>query len=300
MRLYKEGRKEYAIANFRKILGIAALLLIGLVPLVACGPAALPDDVSVDLVPLDPQPTRDPNATEQPTSTPYPTDYVKPTDLPTTTPFPTLPPNPTSPPRGAGTGDPTISQKLVQFITDERNTFDSVVRVKVLSHRTHVVPLNVTWPDPADPPYLSPELEYRTYTRTKLKTISTVQGPSLPATFELVAMSIWPNIALDLNKEYILFVRQQVGAVGDFDGHPSKVEYNAKQLKAFGGKASHLMGQQVWIIDGTVARRVPLDHHQSEIAGDSLAAAKLGGESMTVTQLTRLITSTITAIDNAE
>ena len=111
---------------------------------------------------------------------------------------------------------------------------------------------------------------------------------------------MWPNIALDLNKEYILFLRQQFGAIGDFDDHPSKVEYNATQLKAFGGKASHLMGHQVWIIDGTVARWVPLDHHQSEIAGDSLVAAREEGESMSVTQLTRLITGTITAIDNAE
>ena len=274
---------------------------MGLVPLVACGPAASPsDNDSVDLVPLHPVPTPDPNATEQPTSTPYPTDYVKPTDLPTTTPFPTLPPNPTSPPSGASSGEQTISQKLVQFIGENRSTFDGVARVKVLSHRTHVVPLNVTWPNPKHPPYISPELEYRTYTRTKLKLISTVQGTPFPATFEVVALSRWPNIALKRNAEYILFLRQQVGDLGDFDGHPSKVEYNAKQLKAFGGKASHIMGHQVWIIDGATARRVPLDHHQSTVAADSLVAAKAGGESMPITQLTRLITSTITAIDNAE
>ena len=101
-----------------------------------------------------------------------------------------------------------------------------------------------------------------------------------------MALSRWPNIALKLNTEYILFLRQQFGAIGDFDGHPSKVEYNAKQLKAFGGKASHLMGHQVWIIDGTVARWVPLDHHQSTVAADSLVAARDEGESMSITQLT--------------
>ena len=291
------------MVNFRKILGIAALLLIGLVPLVACGPAALPgadSDDSIDLIPLDPEPTRDPNATEQPTKTPKPPGYIKPTDLPTHTPFPTLPPNPIRPPRGASSEEQTISQKLVQFISENRSTFDGVARVKVVSHRTHVVPKNITWPDPKDPPYLSEDLAYRTYTRTKLKLVSTVQGTPFPATFEIAALSMWPNIALDRNKEYILFLRQQFGAIGDFDDHPSKVEYNTTQLTAFGGKASHLMGHQVWIIDGTTARWVPLDHHQSTVAADSLVAARAEGESMTVTQLTRLITGTITAIDCAD
>ena len=144
---------------------------MGLVPLVACGPAVSPsDDDSIELIPLHPEPTPDPNATEQPTKTPKPPGHVKPTDLPTATPFPTLPPNPTSPPGVASSREQTISQKLVQFISENnRDTFDGVARVKVLSHRTHTVPLNVTWPDPNNPPYISPDLEYRTYTRTKVK-----------------------------------------------------------------------------------------------------------------------------------
>ena len=109
--------------------------------------------------------------------------------------------------------------------------------------------------------------------------------------FELVSMSIWPNIALDQNEEYILFIRQQFGATGDFGGnHPSKAEFNVEQLQAFGGRASHLMGQQVWIIDGDVARWVPLSHHQSETAQSGLVAARAEGESLSVTQLTQLIT----------
>ena len=158
---------------------------------------------------------------------------MKPTDLPTTTPFPTLPPDPPSMARGAGSGEPTISQKLVAFIEDNRQTFDGVARIKVLSHRTHILPSDITWPDPSDPPYLSPELEYRTYIRTKVERVSTIQGTPLPASFELVSMSIWPNIALDQNEEYILFIRQQFGATGDFGGnHPSKAEFNVEQLQA--------------------------------------------------------------------
>ncbi len=116
------------MVNFRKLLGIAALLLIGLVPLVSCGPAALPgadSDDSIDLIPLDPEPTRDPNATEQPTKTPKPPGYVKPTDLPTTTPFPTLPPNPTSPPRGARHAEPATRSRLrgTDYISEARSIY---------------------------------------------------------------------------------------------------------------------------------------------------------------------------------
>ena len=280
--------------QYSKLIGLTiTLLLIGLATLVACGPSAPSRSPLVQAFPTETsRPTMTPliqthpTETPQPTMTPLPPGYIKPTDLPTYTPFPTLPPDPTYPTYTPTPPGPSLTEQVAEFVRDEAGNYDAVAKVKVLSKNEITVP-KTNWPKNQDPHWGE-----HTWLRTKLELVNVFHG-EMPDDVEIATPSIWPNTALEANQEYILFLHQTFVGVNDFPGDHTRFHFNEKQLRAFGGPGAIYFGAQSWIIDGDLARRVPVEHLQEMTASSGLAAAQRGGGALSVRGLVDTILDAI-------
>ena len=268
----------------------AAALLVGLLAL-ACGPAS-PSEQGAAAQAETPAPAETPTPTVQPTATPYPPGYVKPTDLPTWTPFPTLPPDPTprrreavskdSDASGVSTPAPTrtLPEQVTQFAREKEWKYDAIARVRAVSHRNVTVPRGIEWPPNESPFYGS-----HTFIRTSMRVIETYRGVLLPDNYEIVSFSTWENTKLDIDRDYILFVRKQYVAKEEYPDDVTRHRFNKEQLDAFGGTGGILLGVQVWIVDENTAWRVPIEHFRDTVPGSNWEAAKAGGENLPVAEL---------------
>ena len=243
-------------------LGLTALALIAL----ACGPSA-------------------PAAQEQPLpectaerSNPETDDCIKPTDPPTNTPKPT----PTTPlevaPAHATQGIPaTPVPSLADQITDtvQNGNYDAIARVRVVSHR-HVT---IT---PTEKNFIAE------WTRSQLEVTDTLRG-SLPATIEVVTSTGAQNASLDVNGNYILFLRKSFVDAGSsqYPGDPTRIRLTQAELTEFGGEGFNYLGRQAWAVDGATVYRIPVGHIVSyEVAAmTDLEAARADGETMTLAAL---------------
>lgn len=249
----------------------------------ACGPVATPGQGADAQEAETPAEAGTPTATIQPTRTPYPTDYVKPTDLPTHTPWPTLPdpptPEPTEPVQHSP--GPTLAEQVTQYARDNREHYHAIARVRVLSHRSIPPPEGIEWPPLADPT-LGGRL---TWDRAKIRIVEAYHG-ELPDSYDLASPSPRPNTKLEIGQEYILFILKVFVAKDEYDDGRVLFLFNEKQLEAVGGKGGSHYGDQVWIVDGDKAWRVPPDHMlTTDPASSDLAAARAGGESLPVSEL---------------
>ena len=273
----------------------AATLLVGLTVLaLACGPAS-PSERGAAAQAETPASAGTPTPTIQPTRTPYPPGYVKPTRLPTRTPFPTLAPDPTLTPTPEGVvplGDnsggsapaptPTLAEQVTEFARDRREEYDAIARVRVLSHRSVTLPEGIEWP-----PLQNPSLGRWPWDRAGIQVVEVYRG-ELPDNYELASPGFRPNTKLEIDQEYILFILKVFVAKDEYtyDGTHVRFLFNEEQLDAVGGRGGTHFGEQVWLVEGETAWRIPLDHVLDTTgSGSDLAAAKAGGESLSVAEL---------------
>ena len=213
------------------------------------------------------------------------TDCIKPTFPPTDTPEPT----PTIPPEiyGASGEDddfPTATPvPLIDQVTDmvRDGEYDAIARVKVLSHRRVTVTT------------LTYDFFIAEWTRSRVKVTEMLRG-DLPATFDIVIPAFFPNGALDVGGDYILFLDLPAFVdVGDaqFAGNQKRIKLNQTQMGDFGGEAGAYLGRQVWTVNGASVYRVPVEHITSyrEVIATDLAIAKANGETMTLAALERIL-----------
>ena len=272
------------------------LTILAAVTLAACGPSAhYQESLDNGNAPTSRVATQA-DDTPGPTGTPeiYPT---KPPFPPTFTPYPTLEPDPPGaaeeqPPvdRRAATPVLSLEDEVTQFTRERKDTrYNAIIRAEVTAHRLVEPNLDITWPDEiGNPPYYE-ELNgdgYASWRRSKLDITATYYG-SLPQGYELLAPSFFPNDALDIGNEYILFITQAYVSEDEFPGR-GKHHLNEEQLTAFGGKAGYVLSSHAWIIDGDTAWKLPLEHIGGADTPD-LPVAKATGDSLSVTDLVSAI-----------
>ena len=220
--------------------------------------------------------------TTAPTKTPYPTDFVKPTELPTPTPiiFPTdAPPSRSS----EKTGDASTLASEVTRFTDQRAHYAvaAISHVRVVSHRTVEPDLDEDWPNDT-PPYEYLGDEPMAWKRTVIEAVETLHG-TIPDNYELMTLEPSKNQWLEQGKEYILFIREGTVLDSELTGDANgRYVFNEDQLEAFGGHAGLALHPQLWIIDGDTAWRLPGDHLWNLTKSSDLAAARAGGENLSV------------------
>ena len=268
---------------FRTAMTMAAGLLLGL-SVLACGPAApVTPEENAGIVAPAPQEQLTP--TTAPTKTPYPTDFVKPTELPTPTPiiFPTdAPPSRSS----ATTRDVSAPASEVTGFTDQRAQYavTAISHVRVVSHRTVEPDLDEDWPNDT-PPYEYLGDEPMAWQRTVIEAVETLHG-TIPDNYELMTLEPSKNQWLEQGKEYVLFIREGTVLDSELTGDANgRYVFNEDQLETFGGHAGLALHPQLWIIDGDTAWRLPGDHLWNPTESPDLAAARAGGESLSVVAL---------------
>ena len=266
-------------------LGALALLVV----LLACGPAAPSNPISIPELPVaQPQESSDP--TPQPTRTLPPDDYVKPTvNYPTYTPFPTLPPDPTQTAEEllASAQSQMVAPSLTDQVTSftEAGDYDAIVRLRMTGHRTIEQDTSVTWPP--DPPFFINEGEVLPWHLQDITIVETYYG-ELPETYSLMETALLPTTSLETNREYILFVTRLI----EPDTAPEDQgvwRLTAAQLTAFGGIAGTLKAEHSWVIERDTAWRTPYDGGWDFTPGSDLATAKTSNESLSVTDLVAAI-----------
>ena len=257
------------------LLGSAALAL-------ACGPVApAGQDATEPETPTATTAAVQPTEPPTPTATLYPPGYIKPTDLPTTTPFPTLPDPPTPAPTVfvQDSPGPTLAEQVTQFAEDEAGNYDAVARVKVVSNRQVTIPDGIQWPPMREPTFSDTNLW-----RTNVNVVKTYYG-TLSNQYDFVTLDSLPNAALDVGREYIVFIYENFVGESEYPGEGGRRHYNQEQLDGIGGRGGIFLGEQLWIVDGDTAWRIPVEHILEGPSGSDLAAAKAGGESLLVTEL---------------
>ena len=269
----------------RKLKLLTAAPLLAVLAL-ACGPVATPGQGTDTQEAETPAEAGTPTATIQPTRTPYPTDYVKPTDLPTHTPWPTLPdpptPEPTEPVQHSP--GPTLAEQVTQYARDRKEDYHLIARVRVLSHNIVTIPEDIEWP-----PLQNPSIDPFSWDRTRIRTVEVYHGEWSDSR-DLVSLGFRPNLKLDIDQEYILFILKVFASKDEHDDGRVLFLFNEEHLKAVGGKGGSHWGDQVWIVDGDRAWRVPPDHMlTTDPASSDLAAAKAGGESLPLPELVAAI-----------
>ena len=174
----------------------------------------------------------------------------------------------------------TAILKLTTRPREKEWKYDAIARVRAVSHRNVTVPRGIEWPPNESPFYGS-----HTFIRTSMRVIETYRGVLLPDNYEIVSFSTWENTKLDIDRDYILFVRKQYVAKEEYPDDVTRHRFNKEQLDAFGGTGGILLGVQVWIVDENTAWRVPIEHFRDTVPGSNWEAAKAGGENLPVAEL---------------
>ncbi len=272
----RETRRWLAL-TLATSLAALAMAVLACAPIAPAGQGA---SATPSLVPSEPEQQK-PICTDET----WFTDCIKPTFPPTDTPEPT----PTIPLEiyGASGEDddfPTPTPvPLIDQVTDmvRDGEYDAIARVKVLSHRRVTVTT------------LTYDFFIAEWTRSRVKVTETLRG-DLPATFDIVIPAFFPNGALDIDGDYILFLDSPAFVdVGDaqFASEQKRIKLNRTQMEDFGGEAGAYLGRQVWTVDGASVYRVPVEHivsYETTVATD-LAVAKANRETMTLAALERIL-----------
>jgi hypothetical protein len=181
---------------------------------------------------------------------------------------------------------PSLTEQVTEFVERETGNFDAVAKIRVLSRKELTVP-KTKWPKNQDPHWGD-----HTWLRSRIELLETVHGEA-PQNFEIAVASLWPNAALEVNREYIVFLHHQYVTPRDFPGDPTRFHFKKKQMKAFGGPAYIFFGEQTWLVDGEQARRIPVEHLQERTKSSDLAAARAGGQSLDLDELLSTISDAI-------
>ena len=211
------------------------------------------------------------------------TDCIKPTFPPTDTPEPT----PTIPLEiyGASGEDDDLPTATPVPLTDQvkkavqDDDLDAIVRARVISHRRVTI-------TPTEDNFIPH------WTRSRLEITDILRG-ELPAAIDIVTPTFIPNAALDVNGDYILFLRKSFvdAESSQFPGDPTRTRLNQAELAEFGGEAYVYLGRQVWVVDGASVHKVPSKEHllseMTEVT--DLAIAKANGETMMLAALERIL-----------
>ena len=212
------------------------------------------------------------------------TDCIKPTFPPTDTPEPT----PTIPTEiydaGAEEEDELPTATPVPLVDQVKKAvqdddLDAIVRVKVISHRRVTI-------TPTETNFIPH------WTRSRLEITGILRG-EIPAAVEVATLTYSPNASLDVNGDYILFLRKSFvdAESSQFPGDPTRTRLNQAELAEFGGEAYIYFGHHIWAVDGASVYRVPVEHivsYKGVVATD-LAVAKANGETMTLAALERIL-----------
>lgn len=277
------------------------LLVTGLVislGMLACGPASpidLTESAGIQNVPQE-DPTQ-----EAPTSEPIlPTI---PTFIPTYTPRPTLPPNPPASATeqamhdarqaaAAGQSATSLASEVTEFTRYNVGArYEAIVRAKVTAHRIVEPNSTIEWPDRiGNPPYFDKleNEELAAWRRSKLQINETYLG-DLPQGYELLAPEFGANQAVDVGKEYIIYIGRYFVAEGEFPDRVALQHYNVEQLSALGGPGGLASLDQTWIIDGDTAWLLPRDHIVSTEYASGLNAGQAAGDSLPLSELVSAI-----------
>ncbi len=303
----------------------AAVILPGLLALVlACGPSApagqdaspspettaAPEPTPTILWLNSTPPSESELATSaaRPTMTPFPPGYVRPTHIPTVPPLsdaelsatlaaeiateeaqrppesaPAQAVDPTLPP----TLPPPLTEQVTQYARDMQGSYDAVAHVKAGAIRAVEIPDSVSWPHNEEP-ILKGVPGYDSLVRTTLTAITIYYG-TLPQGYELVSYPGADNGALDTGEEYVFFISKDFVRASEYSPRPGRLLYNQTQLEAMGGAGGGKFALQSWAVEGNQAWRIPVEHFANGPAGSDLAAAKAGGESLSLSELAAAI-----------
>ncbi len=286
-------------------LGPIALVMLA----IACAPAA-PGSQDGNPTPTptiwiidDTSPSELATAMAQPTATSFPPGYVRPTDVPYTPPLTveeigatlvaSMATEAAQQPRGAAavattpspTPTPSLTEQVTQFAREMQGRYDMVARVRAGANRTVSVPDDVTWPHNQEP-HFEGLPGYDSLVRTTVTAVTVYYG-TLPQGYELVSYPGIPNGALDTGQEYVLFISKTYASENRCSDAriPGQRCYNQTQLDAIGGEGGLLFGRQAWVVDGDRVWRIPVEHLTKGPTGSDLAAAKAGGESLSLSDL---------------
>ncbi|MDE2779533.1 MAG: hypothetical protein OXI91_07660 [Chloroflexota bacterium] len=306
---------------------LLSIFLVTVVLVMACGPAAPAryNEPAGIVVPPTAAPQQDPQLppTEDPNLPPpgWPTEDPN-AFIPTNTPRPTL--EPESPEAEAELAEhlaageaeaavitnPAIAakQEAKDFSLKYSNEYShgAIVRAEVTGHRMVQPDFSVTWPDRLGNPPFYPKLDtveqdswwenqswpvdkYAPMRRSKLNIKETYYG-SLPQGYEVEAPDFARNRALDVGKEYILYVVRWHAAEGELPEATIFQRYNEDQLAAIGGPGGLLLLGSNWAIEGETAWQITEGYMlEKSIYTPTLSAAKSNGVSMPLAGLEKAI-----------
>ena len=254
-------------------------------------PQVAPEDVRGDI-------QGEPQSSPQDAPLKGPPDQSHVTLTPTNTPRPTLIPDSPAAFAEAATlraarattesePGPPLDAQVTEYTREYKDRrYEAIVRAVVDSHRVVEPNLEIDWPDePYNPPYMEwNEGEYLPWLRTKLDIKKTYYG-NLPQGYELLAPEFAVNQALEVDKEYIIYIGRLHVSDTEFPDRTDVRHYNEEQLNALGGPGGHALMGRTWIIEGGTAWRITRDYVLSDDARTGLVAAKDNGESLSVAAL---------------
>ena len=289
-----------ALHKIAPLMTVMAMALVAV--LAACGPAApAPANDSAGIV----APPTQGVPQDAPQDPPPHVELGVVFDAPANTPWPTLVPEPPGAAEEfarnraafeaqaiAGQApDPPSAAEVTQQASDFSQGYPNdgaIVRAEVTAHRVVEPNLDVTWPDrDFSPPYffkLGSDVEYAAWRRSKLK-INESYYNTLPQGYELIAPEFAPNEALEVGKEYILYVVRYHVAEDELPDVNKIQRFNEEQLTALGGSGGLAWLDTNWVIDGDTAWRITRDYVTDLTFTPTLEAAKANGESLPLADL---------------
>ena len=191
----------------------------------------------------------------------------------------------------AQTPEPPLTAQVTQQASDFSQGYPggAIVRAEITAHRVVEPNLDITWPEGLfSPPYftkLENEDEYAAWRRSKLK-INESYYNTLPQGYEIIAPEFAPNQALEVGKEYILYVVRTHLAEDELPDVKRIHRYNEEQLATLGGSGGLAWLDTNWVIDGDTAWRITEDYMFTGLTfAPVLGAAKANGESLSLADL---------------
>ncbi len=195
----------------------------------------------------------------------------------------------------AQTPEPSLTAQVTQQASDFSQGYPggAIVRAEVTAHRVVEPNLDINWPEGLfSPPYytkLENEDEYAAWRRSKLK-INESYYSTLPQGYEMVAPEFASNQALEVGKEYILYVVRTHLAEDELPDVKRMYRYNEEQLAALGGSGGLVWLDTNWVIEGDRAWRLTEEYMATGlIFTPVLEAAKANGESLPLVELVAAI-----------
>ncbi len=191
--------------------------------------------------------------------------------------------------QAAPTPTPALPQRVSEQLRAyaDGSKYDAVARLRVLSNTDYRIQYeSVEWPDqhPLHPIFFD-------WRRSRIQVVETYHG-TLPDQFDMVndVYPADPNQSLETGQEYVLFVEKRWLLDTEHPGEERRRHYNQEQLDALGGPGYVYNAYLTLIIDGSVARIVPLEHlHNGPEDVPHVEAARQANESITLADLETLI-----------